>query len=168
MTEVTFGLTAPFSTARGWPEHFRLANPAAGQPANMLIPGDRYRRILTARFSLTTDATAGTRTAMLLVLDPDGNEWLRIPATAGVGASNTSVNQWAISVGAAYNAGDGTKVSPMPSLFLQPGHTLRLSADAIVAGDTITGVRIYAEEYVIGPRGYPIGPQILVAPESES
>lgn len=83
-------LPGALALARGWAEPVYPADPAAGAAiAQRVIPGETWERVLTARATLSTDATAGVRNPRLEITDTLGRVLYGVPLSAGVGPSST-------------------------------------------------------------------------------
>jgi hypothetical protein len=161
--EITAFLTRPLGYSRGYPTFTQIAQPAAGAAAVVSVPGDRFYRLITARFSLATSAAVATRTPQLLWQTADSVEWARFPASGGIGASSSVVAQWAVATGSTYTGNDGSLLVSIPDVIIRPGDRIVLSAANIQAADQLSGVETYWEEFPNGPTGYPSGVQSVAS-----
>lgn len=164
MSQTTAGILTPLSYGRGWPQAIRLDNPAAGTAASLVTPGDRNRRVVAVRATLTASATVASRVPTLSYIDPDGIVWAAFGGISAVAASGTGATQWAVGVSTAATALTGADTVGLPDLILPPGHGISIGAAALQSADTITGVAVWVEEIPIGPGGYPVGVVPATAP----
>lgn len=162
--ESTFGLTGPISYSRGWPRLERLANPAAGANAVHLVPGDRIQRLLVARATLTAGEAAAERKPALKLLDADGVAWAVFGPSGTVVAKGVQETTWAADLGYAVTAASGEAQIGIPALLLSPGTRVEIAVAAIDAGDQLSAVSLYLEEWPNGPDGYPTGVEPTVLP----
>lgn len=157
MTIVTGGLLTPVTYGRGFSQVTRPPDPGAGKPVSVVTPGDRDRRVIAVKATLTTSSATGNRTPVLELADGDGAVWARFPAISTVAASGAATVQWAVGVSTAATGITGGDVVGVPPVILTPGHRVILTADGLASGDTITAVAVYAEDLITGPGGYPTG-----------
>lgn len=168
MSETTTAyVLSPFAYGRGYPTVSTRPNPGAGNPARVLVPGSRAYRLLSVQATLTTSAVVASRTPMVQLLDGDLIEWLRLSPSASVVASTTTLLVWHVGMATSYTSGSGGLYSPLPDVFIPEGHTIQLSAVNLDAGDTLTTIKMFWEELVVGGGGYRPGRVTASVPTPE-
>lgn len=151
----TVGLFAPISYGRGYVTNNPVANPAAGSGSTIVVPGDRFYRLIAVTGTFTASAAVATRTVRLTITDADNNLLSAFPANATVAASGTVLVSATYRFAGQYTGGDGSQNLTLPNFFLQQGWKVTLSAVNLQAGDAFTGVRWVWEEFPHGNYGYP-------------
>jgi len=123
------------SGERPWRRSRRIelgADPAAGVNWSITVPSGRVWEVLSAFAELVTDATVANRAARLIVGD-GSTTFLSIPPAGLQTASLTYRYAW-LALGAAYQSGSGQAMA-LPRLVLEPGWTIGVSTEGLVAGD---------------------------------
>lgn len=157
LTFTTGFLTRDLSFGRGYRTVAPQPSPAPGAAFTVKVPGNKVWRVNALQATLVTSATVSNRNLRYAVLNPDGVEVFRASANASVAASSTTIVQFAVGLGSAYGASDGSIVVPIPDLFWEAGFQIQVAAANLQAGDQIQGVQLVVEELIIGPDGYPRG-----------
>lgn len=144
-------LGGPFGYGRFFPDYLTGASPSAGSNFTLGLDSRWSWRFVQVRFLFTADANVANRYVHVDFTDPGGVAWVANGAGVVVTASTTNqefqfqahrtIAEWAT----------GTPVlAPLADTFVIPGWQLRIVADNIQAGDTITGVRMYVEKFEVG------------------
>lgn len=82
-------VAAGANVARGWAEPAFPNDPAAGATiAQRVVPGETWERVLLARATFTSDATAGVRNPRMELTDVLGRILYSMPISGGVGPSS--------------------------------------------------------------------------------
>lgn len=146
-------LSLPSDYGYGWEEVVPVTAPGANTNASIPIPGQYASRLLSAVFTLTTDATVASRYVTLTYTDGNGNVVAVMGAAVTVTAGSTqrysgdcfrTVAEW----------NTGTDVFfPIQPLVLKPGYTIGINIGSKQAGDTLTGIQLVMQRLVTGPRG---------------
>lgn len=157
MTVPTVGLLTPFSFGRGYPQIERPAQPAAGAPAVLQVPGTENWRIVLARATLTTSATVASRVVHLDFLDPDGNLICDFWSAATQAASLTGSVVFAAGIPEYAPATGGPAVVPIPDIILPVGCSVGFEVASIDAADQLKALTLFIEKFDISGAGYPTG-----------
>lgn len=142
-------------TRPGWePTPWRVANPAAGATASLVLAGDYEWVVLSAVWEFTSDANAANRFLSLQALADDGNPLL-VAGAAIVVTANTTAQRFAGSVdrGVAEWAANTDILFPIPRLRLGQGMTLKINVTNIQATDQLRNIKFLFERYPTGPVG---------------
>jgi hypothetical protein len=135
----------------------KLANFAGNATRDYDIGGSYVERVTSVAFLLAAVGGATNRIAVVSFLDEGGAVIGASAAPFAVTAGNTS--QITFSVGAqqggALNA--PAIVASLPSLYLQPTYTARLSVNGGAAADTVSLVRVLTSRFSTAPQVFPPG-----------
>jgi hypothetical protein len=154
----TEGILEPFSVGLGYADWIDVAAPAAGATASVSVEGAWYMRVLAARLSLTTDATAANRLVTLDFINARGITYVQNGAAVVVTASTTAqVFQWQIGRTVSEWAANTLVWVPLDEAIMPPGFSVKFNVTNIQATDQISGLRLWVEKFPSGPRGYPQG-----------
>jgi hypothetical protein len=130
-----------------------LPSPAAGAALTYTIPGSVEQMVLSVSFTLTCAAGGGVRTPHVDFLDYSGQPFASVGAPFTVAATFASRLTFGVGVqqfGAANAARIGAGIPP---LRLGDGLQVRLTADGLAAGDTITLARMFVRQWAVRPFG---------------
>lgn len=152
-----------FSYGRMYPDRKYPANPAAGSGFTFTVPGSELWRLISFHTVFSASATVATRVPKLIINDADGNEIIRLAVNGSVTANGAALAQWVRSDGLNVVAGDGSFLTSLPRLFLEPGWQVAVTATNIQAADTFTQGRMWFEIAPNGDFGYPTGVQSAAA-----
>jgi hypothetical protein len=159
-------LLLPFVYGKGNPEYVQVTTPAAGALASFTVDGRFAVRVVAARATLTTDATAANREVTLDFIDQRAVTRARNGGGAVVTA-NTSGKQfdWSAFRGMGESVASGSIFLPVAPLFLYPGFSVKFSVANIQATDALSALSLWVEQFQTGPRGYVLG--IAPTPDAE-
>lgn len=151
------GLLEPFAYGRGWSEIVYGDQPAAGASFALQIQGAADTRLVSATYRLVTSAAVASREVVVGLDDGNGKLYAREGASVLQTASTTQDYAGGSWRGIAeWNT--GTLVfHPLPNLFMEGGHVLRLTVLNIDAADQLSNIVLYLERFPSGSRGYPEG-----------
>lgn len=100
------------------------------------VPGQYFYYPIYLGLGLITDATVGTREALVLMLDANGVEIGRMAVSgtqpAGIGYAYT----WNITTGSGYGSGNAQFSAPLPPRLLAPGESFGVQVNGLAGGDT--------------------------------
>lgn len=109
--------------------------PAIGAEFTFTVPGNKVWKPLSLRVQFTTSAVAATR-GPTLVFDDGNVEYARVGDAFGSIAGQNAQRTWALGLGSSFRAASNYPVaSPLPDLFMLPGHRIRSNTIAIDGGD---------------------------------
>lgn len=134
-----------------------MAEPAAGQPALYEVGGTYWERLVTVSFRLVAAGAAANRVARVTILDQDSRIVALHRAPFQIVATNTADFTFGVGLQQAGAVSAPSMNAPLASLFMQPGWSVAITADAIQAADQLSRVLIYRERFPTGPEGYPMG-----------
>lgn len=128
-----------------------VADPAAGAEEILTAPGGVFWRVLSVRYTLTTDATVANRITTLISDDGTSSFWQN-----GVSGGQTAGTTQAYSTTTgANNFGAGAIIRPMGypdgGVWLYPGWRLRTATENIQVADQYSGFVALVEEFHSGP-----------------
>lgn len=155
---VTAGLVEPFGYGLAYPNWLDPLSPAVGLSYAHPIGGIHQQRIIAATCSLTTDANAANRFVSLDYTNARGITYHRNAASVLVTANTTGqVFWWSVNrTLAEWNTGTPVFV-PLLNAFLPPAFTAVFKVDNIQAGDQLSAIHLWVENFPTGERGYPTG-----------
>lgn len=117
-----------------------LKAPGPGQYATRITPGETYEQLLTATFSYLTSAAAGSRTIVVVVNDPNGNEVGVYPGNQAQGPGTSAIYSVNGQNGQTYSTVTGDQVIGMPQILLLPGYELFFGSPQRDAADSVSSV----------------------------
>lgn len=138
---------APLGVGRALRELVPIDNPAAGGGFTRTIDGRYTVRPLALHFRLVTDANAGNRTVFVQYTDTNGVAFASMLAPVNVAASTTIDFSFWRGLGQPDWIGTTPIVVPLLDAFLLPSWAIVVSIDTVKAGDQISRVRLYQEEF---------------------
>jgi len=142
MSSFTFGMGAQ--------KFDKPANPAVGSQYTITVPGGKVWRIMAVYFTLVTGITAGNRYPAVAFLDGDGDTYAEPAGTTAQAASATT----SYSAMARYGANSFAQAFALPDYFLHAGFSVQVGARGFLAADSLTGIRVFYEEFDDGRYGY--------------
>lgn len=142
----------PAGFGRGYIDRFLVTQPAAGAAVTIPLDPGFLWRLISVRFTLTTDANAANRFVSLDYVDPDNVVWLR-NAAGVVWTANTSAQQFDFNAqrGVAEWAANTDALLPLTDIFLPRGFAVRINVGSIQAGDQLASIRVLSEKWLTGP-----------------
>jgi small ligand-binding sensory domain FIST len=124
-------------------------DPAAGAEVSETVPTGARWRLHALRVALTTDATVANRETSL-TLDDGTTIYAQMPAGEAQTASAAFTYTWAVGlIRGAPNQG-GSRLIPIPPLWLLAGHRIRTLTTNIQAGDNYGAPQLLVEESLEG------------------
>lgn len=155
---VTAGLVEPFGYGLAYPNWLDPLSPTVGTNYVHTVGGIHQQRILAATATLTTDANVANRLMSLDFTNARGVTYMSNAASVLVTASTTNqVFYWSISQSISeWNTGTPVWV-PMLNAFLPPAFTAVFKVANIQAGDQLSNIHLWVENFPTGPRGYQTG-----------
>lgn len=154
----------------GYEEWFQLVtvpDPAAGQPVTRKTPGEVFERVTTFRYKFVTSAAAGSRFPAMSILDGDGTIIIHVESNVAVGPGATGFMNFFVGAGAAVYVSSGDNTAPIPDFMMAPGFQIQGSITQQLAGDQISGARLYVCRYPSGdwassPGSTPYSPEVAL------
>lgn len=133
---------------RGGGSHLSVltADPAAGAELTHTVPAGKYWRLISCRYTLTTNAVAGTRASQLVIADDAGNTLIQLPSAGTQPISVTYGYNWA-AVGWAVGQQANQMLMGIPDLVLAPGYVIKTVTASKDAGDDYSAARLLVVEY---------------------
>ncbi len=158
MRNNVFGLVGPFGYGPAYPAWLDVTSPAAGAQASVTVDGRWQTRVVGARSILTTDANAANRSHTIDYLDNNGVVRLRNGAGV-VWTANTTAQtfEWSSERTLSEWAANTPVYVPLAPFFLPAGWSIRFTVTNIQAGDTLTGLSLWVEQFETGRGGFGIG-----------
>lgn len=153
----TRGLVEPFGYGKAWDEIVPGASPAAGANFSLKVPGQYSSRVLSAVFTLVTDANAGDRAVTLDFATPEGLVWSKNGIAVVVPASKTAVFSGQIDRSHGEQATGTAYFFPISDLFIDPGNLIQINVAGKQATDQLSSITFVLERFPTGSRGYPEG-----------
>ena len=125
-----------------------VAQPAAGQPSVITVPGGEQWIVLSAMVTLVTDANAFTRQPFATISIDNQIVW-QSALTSGVAASSTNPLTLSSVIGSQNLQGTGgTSVSVLPNAALPPGSQIKVcTAGSIDNNDQVSAGVYWVERY---------------------
>ena len=164
--DTTAGLLYGLGYGAGSTSVVSVASPAAGANATYKIEGGRAARLLSARASLTTDASVANRFLSVDYINGRDQTYCRNAAGVVVTASTTGQTfEWNAARTVAEWAENTPVFAPLLPAFLMPGDYVQFTMDNKQATDQLSGLVLYLEVYEIGDHGYELGavPELTLA-----
>ena len=124
------------------------ASVTAGQGFTFTVPS--YARILlrSITYIITTSAAVAYRNLNLTLTDPSGNAAYYEYAEPNLPASQTAIFSYALARGGAQSAfATGSMSRSLPELYLLPGAQVKIIVGSMQAGDQLTSVTLYYEQW---------------------
>jgi hypothetical protein len=131
-----------------------IPDPAIGVGWSLTIPGEYYAIPYYVGFSIATGGLVATRILYVQINDADGNEVLAMPSPTTQPANTSKRYRWVGAASASYFLDappTHESVAPMPSVLMEPGWVLLVSALNFLAVDQIVGIRIVSIHIPTGP-----------------
>jgi hypothetical protein len=146
-------LLEPFSLGGGFQDLATIAAPGNGNAAVQAI-GRRFRtRVLSAFFSLVTDANVANRTVVVQFEDSAGTVLAATAAAVQQAAAQTVAYSFALGLLPGGAIASGVVTGPLPALFLEPSRKVRVRAAGMQAGDHFSNVVLVVEQFSTDPAG---------------
>jgi len=124
-----------------------LSSPAAGAALTYTVPGATQLEVLSASFTYTASASAANRIPFLAFLDQSGTSVGSFGTPYKLVANDASRISFGVFV-AQSGADSAARIATgIPSLRLQAGMQVQLSATAISAADQISAARLYVRQW---------------------
>ena len=134
-----------------------MASPAAAAGFTYTVTGTQWQLLDSISFRLVSDGNAANRQVKLVIADAGGIALATLPAASVQTATLTWDYTWSTEFDT-FNAVVALAVtSPLPAILLQPEFSVAVTVGAVQAGDQISRIRLYAEQFVTGPQGYLLG-----------
>ncbi len=145
----------------------RPANPAAATNLIHTVDSKAQEAMLLVRYTLTTSASVGNRTPYVAYTDGDGTEFARFTSGLVVAASGSMIMTYAARYWTALTGGTVFNTVAISDIPLLPGYHVVVGADAMLAGDQISGVSFYVRRLPTGSLGEATGVNPYHEPELE-
>lgn len=157
MTQRTYGLTRLIGHGHAFSEVLSVASPAVATGFTFTNTGSYWLLLDAISFRLVSDGNAANRQIKLVIADGSSVALATLPSASVQTASLTWDYTYSVDF-STFNTVVSTAVtSPLPWIFLQPEYTVTVTIGAVQVGDQISNIRLYAERFVTGPQGYPLG-----------
>lgn len=140
-------LVDALGVARGQRELLPLDTPSAGGGFTRTIDGRYIVRPLALHFRIVTDATVANRTVYVQYRDTNGVAFASMLAPVNVTASTTVDFAFWRGLGQADWIGTTPVTVPLMEAFLLPSWQLAVAIDGVQAGDQLSRIRLYQEEF---------------------
>ena len=124
----------------------------------LTVPGSENWRVVSVYCTFATSAVVANRMPAVYFADPDGNRWAEQPCPNVLAAGGTIRPFWGIGAGAGFGSNDGSRAAGLTDVILPGGFGVEIGASNLDADDTLTGVTLFTEVFIIGADGYPVGP----------
>ena len=134
-----------------------MASPAVATGFTYTQPGLGWAMLDLVAFRLVSDGNAANRQVSLVIADGGGIALATLPAASVQIATKTYDYTWSTDLDTFNAVVSNAITSPLPAIFLQPEFTVAVSVGSVQAGDQISRVRLYAQQFVTGPQGYLLG-----------
>ena len=120
----------------------------AGQPFNYTVPAYARVRVRSIMVFLATSAAVGNRDPYLLLSDNSTNQIFHDEIEPAMVASKSVFMCWAFMLGWAQTAlSQNNMARSLPDLILNPGYTLQVNADGLLAGDQFQFITLCLESW---------------------
>ncbi len=127
------------------PEVRAFANPAAGANFTITVPPNEAWGLRAIRFQITTDATAGNRSAMLL-LDDTVNIFFQVTPASVLAPSISGRFSFGRGIGYA-SAVNTHRVQGLPDVILDTGWRIQSSVEGLAAADQISLITVLIDVF---------------------
>ena len=134
-----------------------MPSPAVATGFTYKNTGTQWQLIDSISFRLVSDGNAANRQVKLVYADADGVALATLPTASVQTASLTWDYTWSTDFDTFNTVVSLALTSPLLNIFLQPGFQIIVSIGSVQAGDQISRIRMYAEQFVTGPQGYLMG-----------
>lgn len=149
-----FALSEPYGLGRGFQSVVRGANPAAGAGFSLTIDPRWRWRLLSAVFTLTTDANAANRYVTVEYQESDGVTFMADGAAVVVTASSTQRFVGQVDRGVGEWAANTDVFFPLTPVYLDGGTLVKITVGGIQVTDTLTGIRFVFNRFQTGGEPY--------------
>jgi hypothetical protein len=157
VTQYTYGLTRLLGHGHAFSEVVAVPSPAVALGFTYTNTGTQWQLIDSLSFRLVTDGSAANRQVKLVYADADGVALATLPTASVQTATLTWDYTWSTDFDTFNTVVSLAVTAPLLNIFLQPGFQIIVSIGSMQAGDQISRVRLYAEQFVTGPQGYLLG-----------
>jgi hypothetical protein len=157
MTAVLHGLTSDFAHGRAFSEVRVPANPAVATGFTYTVGSRYWERMAGLSFVMTSDSNAANRNVLLVVKDGSGAVLDAVSPAAVQVASKAYTYVYAQYAAAINDTVNLVNTQRLPTVFLQPAYTIVVTIGSVQAGDQVSAIRVYMEQFDTGPQGYPTG-----------
>lgn len=137
----------PPGFAIGWQEPVYIPNPPVGQVWSHTADGRYYERLISARWTLTTDAVAVTRLPRLQLLDTNGVVMASVAAGSGVAASSAATPTLVAGLSVLATGASGDLAGFLPDVLIPPGWTWAATVIGIDPGDQQSGIALLVQRF---------------------
>lgn len=121
---------------------------AVGSDYVFTVPS--YARVLlrSLTYVITSSASVGNRNLAVQLTDPSGNLAFQDFAEPNLPASQTAIFSYALGRGAGQTAfATGSLSRTLPEVYLLPGAQVKVHIQGVLAGDQLTAVTLYYEQW---------------------
>lgn len=157
MTQYTYGLTRLLGHGHAFSEVVAVPSPAVDSGFTYTQAGQQWAILDTIAFRLVSDSNAANRQVTLTIADGGGVALATLPAASVQVASKTYDYTWSTNFTTFNTVIANVITAPLPIIFLQPEYSVTVAIGAKQAGDQVSNIRLYAEQFVTGPQGYLLG-----------
>ena len=157
MTQYTYGLSRLIGHGHAFSEVVSVASPAVATGFTYTNTGQQWQLLDLVSFRLVSDSNAANRQVTLTINDGGGIALATLPAASVQVATKTYDYTWSSDFQTFNTVVSNAITSPLPAIFLQPEFTVAVAVGSVQAGDQISRIRLYAEQFVTGPQGYLLG-----------
>ena len=157
MTQYTYGLTRLIGHGHAFSEVVPVASPAVATGFTYTVSGTQWQLLDLISFRLVSDGNAANRQVTLTIADAGGIALATLPSASVQVATKTYDYTWSTEFDTFNAVVSNAITSPLPAIFLQPEFTVVVAVGSVQAGDQISRIRLYAEQFVTGPQGYLLG-----------
>lgn len=133
--------------AQGWQDTVLIPAPAAGAGWSHVVDGQWWERLITANWTLTTDAVVANRFPQLALLDQYGNRVAQVPASGTVVAGATITFHLMQRCPQLAASTAGTAPGWLPDLLVPPGWRWVSTGTGYDAGDQETGALLLVQRF---------------------
>jgi hypothetical protein len=157
VTQYTYGLTRLLGHGHAFSEVVTVPSPAAGAGFTYTNTGSQWQLIDSIAFRIVTDGNAANRQVKLVYANAEGVALATLPTASVQTATLTWDYTWSTDFDTFNTVVALAVTSPLLNIFLQPGFQIVVSVGAVQAGDQISRIKLYTEQFVTGPQGYLLG-----------
>lgn len=141
-----------------YPDWIDVAQPSAGVTASVTVDSFWWMRVVGARATLTTSASAANRFVSLDFINARSTTYMRNGAGVVIPASQTNqAFEWNRSRTVAEWAANTPFLLPVCDEWLPPGFKVQFTVDNIQAADQLSGLSLFVEKWNTGPKPGSVG-----------
>ena len=138
------------------------SGPLEREHARVLNVADELRGSTLVTAASIGDATlyvanAANRNVLLVVKDGSGAVLDAVSPAAVQVAAKAYTYVYAQYAAAINDTVNLVNTQRLPTVFLQPSYTIVVTIGSVQAGDQVSAIRVYMEQFDTGPQGYPTG-----------